>query len=291
MTSTVFIWNNNLVTNGHDYGGHAAINIGNTLAWKTTDNCTESFVGWTGAYDESGNRKKQGKAILNIFHDISMMEYAPDHIIEIPTTFDNESKMRSHWQEILGKKVIVGKGEEQIERGPRYDWIWKNCSTIAQRVLKSGKIDWSLNPVQWNLARKHVIWTPLDVRDLALSYRGAKKIAWFDWVNSQALTGDERTILHHLQRRHERHGSSGAPARRWAEYYNVRLLHTRGYTFTSDYHNTLLLRVIREIGNRSALFKFNWKDSDGRLRQECCTTASVAQMLRDRRWECFQRNI
>jgi len=247
MNSTVFIWNNN-VTGFAKYSGHASLNIGSLPVVKFGQDQVRNFVSWMpGAANMSHSGKTAGLPHPNILHDLHFERYAPDHIIQFPTDPENESNMRRAWENIRNKRSISDKRVHKLEPAPSYDRYWKNCSTIVQRVLKNGDMKLALNPLQWNLIRHRPVWTPLDIRDLALSYKGAKKIQWADWVEKQNISLNEKRLLKFLQKRDARHGSSNAASRHYSTL-NVRLLHSIGFAKKSEYTNRIILTAAKEIG-------------------------------------------
>ncbi|MGS0744213.1 hypothetical protein ACVBEF_20740 [Glaciimonas sp. GG7] len=251
MTTTVFIWNNNM-QGLNKYPGHACMSIGDAAVRHFDERQYDSYVSWIpdqeGGVSHSGKRK--GQAQFNILHDFYFEGYAPDHIIRIPTNVSSEKKMITHWDALRNKTVDLEDDKRLLLSGtgpaPSYRLFRKNCSHMVQRVLKSGGINWSLNPLHWDLSRKHIIWTPLRVRELAFSYKGAKILTWFDWIQLQTLTGNEKKLLEHFQKRHARHGSSGAVARN-RSWMNVRLLHVFGHS-DSGYKNTAIVDLIENFG-------------------------------------------
>lgn len=255
MASTVFVWNNN-VAGLPSYPGHVSMNIGDIPVRQYNESLIDSFVSWIPSNQVSHSGKDAGYADKNILNDLHYEGYAPDHIIRIPTTPASEDLMRNHWRDLRNKRVPDELDQrlpaERADAAPSYRFKWKNCSRMVQRVLKSGNLSWSLNPFKWNVLRKHVIWTPLDVLDLALSYQGAAKIQWFDWAQGQTLTINEKTLLSYFQRRHARHGSSGATPRNSA-LVNTRLLHALPWTSSnSGYKNTALKDAMEAFGNPAA---------------------------------------
>jgi len=183
--------------------------------------------------------------------------------------------MLTYWMEVQNKRVAWDARADQTSPAPSYDTVSKNASSIAQRILKSGNIGWALNPLQWNIDRKHHWWTPLNVRDLALSYSGAKRISWIDWVCMQGFTYEEKELLFFLQRRKARHGSSGALPE-LSKPVNVRILHLLGDYQYSGYSNECLLDVVAKIGDPGATFLLN-QEEDYRVVDQ--VTWNIRQIL------------
>ena len=184
--SIVLIWNNNMVTTGHSYPGHAALQIG--YNWGNT----ESYVSWipdsmTGP--DGGARLAKKHSVLQ---DLSFEGCAPDHILLMPEDLD-VPKMRAEWGKIKGKADA------------HYKFYRKNCSNIASRVLKEGSSKGSL------VQRHNAIWTPLKVKRLALEM-GGKPQEWTWLINElnscDVINGSEKTMLASLRKRDERHGSN-----------------------------------------------------------------------------------
>jgi len=287
MAVTVFIWNNNVGAE-YSYLGHASLHIGYAPVARYMDDRLTTFVSWI-PVKPGGGRSHSGKVLadpnLNILQDLTFEGYAPDHVIQIPTTLNQETKMMEEWRAIRHKRKFPG----QVDPAPSYDLKRKNCATVVQRVLKSAELGWASNPLKWNIDRRHRNWTPLDVRDLALGYSGARKIAWFDWVNMQQLDDLQKTVLYFLQRRHARHGSSGAPARNSAPI-NVRLLHAFGSTVSSLYKNTHLLMAIEQFGKAGATFTVCETHWNGRLGPDLIwDLKQLVDALKNNEFKYFQK--
>lgn len=218
-------------------------------SYETDDR--DNFVSWMPAAgdEKSHSGKDKGDGNENILRDLTYEGYSPDHIIEIPTTEIQERKMVEYWRNFRSKTVSpdVDKridAELHGSAAPSYRFLVKNCSTAVARVLKSGEISCT----SYNPFRKHkMIWTPVDVKNLALGYKGATKKLWVDWVDSTQLTHDEKTLLKYYLKRHGRHGSTGAKSRNKVSV-NVRVLHLLQPSEKAPYHNAAITRLIRNFG-------------------------------------------
>ncbi|MDX7999941.1 hypothetical protein FE394_12170 [Xenorhabdus sp. Reich] len=58
---------------------------------------------------------------------------------------------------------------------PTYHPIYKNCSTLVARILKSGGVDQLLNPIQIMGYAKNIYWTPKDIAQLCNKLRDIDK--------------------------------------------------------------------------------------------------------------------
>ncbi|WP_427024287.1 hypothetical protein ACP4J4_17570 [Aureimonas ureilytica] len=184
--TTVLIWNNNEVTTGHSYPGHASLQIG--VNWATADD----YVSWVpaeGSPSDGNHRKGRANSIL---YDLSLEGCAPDHILFMPGGL-NENAMRAEWYKTKGKE------------GAHYRFYRKNCSNIASRVLKAGSSKGSL------IQRHNAIWTPLKVKRLAVQMGGEPR-DWAWLIGSlhavNVLTDGEHKMLGDLKKRDERHGTN-----------------------------------------------------------------------------------
>lgn len=153
----------------------------------------------------------KGTVNISFWHDLVAEGYAPDHIIRIPD--GNVHAMRQLWTELRARKE--GKNHD-----PHYKAADKNCSRMASRILRAGWntkfLGMDLNIRFGNWIRG--VWTPLQVKRLALSIRGAeqKKWSWFvDWVSSSnALPPTlSQSALRGWYMRASNRGSSGARPR------------------------------------------------------------------------------
>ncbi|WP_427024626.1 hypothetical protein ACP4J4_01285 [Aureimonas ureilytica] len=188
--TTVLIWNNNMVTLKHGYPGHASMQIGND--WSKG----EDFVSWvpTGAASASQGPTNSG----SFFKDLELEGYAPDHIIHMPVTM-NDDVMRGEWTNFKNKNGGGGK----------YSMYRTNCSNVVARVLKSASKKGS------PLHRHSVIWTPLQVKRLAFDMGGVEK-SW-NWLlggaSEKGLISDgDADMLKRLCKRDLRHGPNNIGA-------------------------------------------------------------------------------
>src|SRR5688572_5390805 len=103
--STVFVWADNMLTTGHSWPGHAAVNIGgftppaagiaNYVSW------------WPGGGDDPGDQGKKKPRELadpepNIVEDICLETYLPDYIIRLNETWGQRNAMQAKWNEVRG---------------------------------------------------------------------------------------------------------------------------------------------------------------------------------------------
>jgi hypothetical protein len=184
MATYVIIWENNGL--GHQkvkeatWAGHAAINIGecfdvsfvgltsNYVSWWPNDGDSEDPKAKLGKLGEFGNAfgpNRAGGRQFSIVSDVREEGYLPDHVIRLDTSEDQEKKMRAAWKEIYNKKG-----------GASFKYFRKNCSTIASRVLHAG----GLYSKKW-AANLHFVWTPADIRKLALG-AGGELMSWTDFL-------------------------------------------------------------------------------------------------------------
>lgn len=191
----VFIWNNNEVTTGHNYSGHASMCINDRFVKWADKN--SAYVSWwgNGLSDENGYLPQKDR---NFFDDVDGEKgYLPDHILVL----DNVSgmKMQAKWNEIRNKPKA------------HYRGYYKNCSTIVARVLREGSSKGSA----WS--RHSHIWTPLKVKRLAKAM-GGKSISWETFVRdylraSGAVGASDIPNLMKLKKRTTGHGTSTNSAR------------------------------------------------------------------------------
>jgi hypothetical protein len=208
MPTTVFIWNNNMVSSmfggGHKTVGHASVHI--TSVWTPPANRsdadsladqTASYVSWWPGSNSAGMRL--AKARSNLFADIiGESNYAPDHIIRIEDL--DETAMATEWAAIRGKE------------NAHYRLNVKNCSTVAARVLRAG-VSWK----ETNVWYAHSpLWTPLKVKRLAFSMGGKEK-SWTSLVSEMfeggAISASSHTSYGKFKKRSSRHGNSKTPSR------------------------------------------------------------------------------
>jgi len=213
----VIIWENNMLTTGRRWMGHAALNLGSNWSNNILDHNSEyvSYVpGGAGLQDTKGaldrmesaktavgasDAKIDGKygAVGNVkkgvmadggsnntfLEDLEFEGYLPDHIIRIDGL--NYPNMRAKWAEINGKQ------------NRHYKAVQKNCSTIVARILRAGGISAS----SW--AKHSSVWTPIKIRKLAHS-GGGTDTKWADFLANQLnpsgitwdmLTNDKGKLL------------------------------------------------------------------------------------------------
>lgn len=265
--TTVFIWNNNLMTNKlspqrkHQVIGHAALSIddqwdrgvGNDGNW--TDN-TASYVSYwpsgvasiLGGVDSffdkltsnvvGMTRAKKAEKGRNFWSDLSIEGYAPDHIIRILHSRDAGSadRMRTSWTDTWNKPG-----------GPNYRADVKNCSRLAARVLKAG----FPKKLPWNTTIGHNvkgIWTPLMVKRLALHLAekvGGRELTWSQFLDEQlnhdAISTEACAGFKLFMRRASNRGEgSGATAR--FQFDNGKFSEDRGKNPDVFDHQTLFVR-------------------------------------------------
>ncbi|NOJ92160.1 hypothetical protein HMI51_04270 [Corallococcus coralloides] len=255
--STVFIWNNNAVTFGRSYPGHASLNIDGIWPQKYATNHEHRHVSWFPGNNQSHSGHDQADPKLNVLQDLVAEGYAPDHIIRIPSNGIQEPAMRAAWDEIRNKAVVWGNvainganvAYRQNNSGASYRFLVKNCSVIVQRVLKAANFRSS----NWDFVRMHsAIWTPLNVKRMALCFTGAHTITWANFVGelriANTLTQLEHDTLVNFQRRHDRHGSSGAPARNQSNHPTFVRPHWWG-NHQSAAGNAAIVNYIQHIGD------------------------------------------
>lgn len=229
----VMIWNNNMVSSKlarfdnartHEFPGHAALQITDMFdkIWHRADDgswdLTEDveYVSWIPSSDESHRARKRedeygathydaGMMNESFFADLGYEGYAPDHIIHIPSDRFQENRMKAKRLEVISKPG-----------GASYRFNVKNCSDIASRILKAG-FSGRKSILSSFFYRKKIIWTPLEVKRLALHLPGARTVKWRPFlVRLMAGRKFDMTTCDHLkafQRRSNTRGSSNAPAR------------------------------------------------------------------------------
>jgi len=219
IMATVFIWNNHENGRGHKWAGHASLSITDQFASAYEENnSAHNFVSWIPSDDTSHRGKDQGLANENIFNDLIYEGYAPDHIIRLDIKPSDENLMKTEWTKIKSKKATYTSEEndkgEMVEyldedSGPSFRLYRKNCSVIVQRVIKAANLPWKNKEI---IARKSIIWTPLNVKRLVNSIIGAENILWSQFVDElkskNCISEIEKDYLKKFQRRHESRGSS-----------------------------------------------------------------------------------
>lgn len=189
--TTVFIWNNNLITGKlpgrHSYSGHASLSIDDD--WSGGGSTLDNYVSF---WPDAGGTLNQavgvaGAAKETIIADLVAEGYAPDHVLRLDGL--DEAAMRGEWTRLRQKNA-------------KYSFVRNSCATVAARVLRKGTADKTAG---------HLVWTPLEVKRLALAM-GAAPIAWTMVLREMALLGligdAEETMLAGLGKRDQRHGSS-----------------------------------------------------------------------------------
>ncbi len=158
----------------------------------------------------SVNYFRKGLTHRSFWHDLLWEGYVPDHIIYLPETMAQKTKMKKSWLDHRTKK----------DGDLSYRFKYKNCSRMASRVIISGFGD--LLNLYWSgkvAARK--IWTPLHVKrlsfKLAEKITGAKALTWNefvdDMVKKNVVPQASSEKLKKYKRRASVRGSSGADAR------------------------------------------------------------------------------
>jgi hypothetical protein len=141
----------------------------------------------------------------------------------IPATPANRQAMARKWAEIRAKNYVefefttnvMGETKTAMVQAPdsgaSYRFYRKNCSVIVQRVLKAGGLKRSWTDF---FHQKSTIWTPLNVKRLAMTYAGARTVTWgaflTDLRDRARLTDEAYALLVGFERRTLDHGSSGA---------------------------------------------------------------------------------
>lgn len=228
----VMIWNNNMVSSKlarfdrarqHEFPGHAALHITNYFSkiwydyaegWDLYDD--DDYVSWIPSGGDSHRARKRpnedgethysaGMMNESFFADLGYEGYAPDHIIYIPSNPIQVNRMVKKRNEVVSKPG-----------GASYRFNVKNCSDIASRILKAG-YSGTKSVFKSLFYRERIIWTPLEVKRLALHLPKASKVKWGDFIDMLKMGGsiDQRTCKHlkAFQRRSSTRGSSDAPAR------------------------------------------------------------------------------
>ena len=245
--ATIFIWNNNVWGRGHHYPGHVSINITDEWSRSYAKNNTDNYVSWwphANSSLASGSGHKMAEPKANIFTDLVAEKYAPDHIIRLTSTIQQKENMKKAWTAIRTKEVktqriqMRGVGGVPVTyadvpvggTGPSYRYYKKNCSVIVQKVLKAGGYNWGNSNL---FHMKSTIWTPLNIKRLAMSYKGAKTISWEHFVseliNAGSINKAQKVSLDWYLKRALKHGSSGATPRNFsgglkASYSNDRII-------------------------------------------------------------------
>jgi hypothetical protein len=205
MPTTVFIWNNNMVSSifggGHKVVGHAAMHI--TSNWPVLGadaiygDQTAEYVSWWPKNNATGPRL--GEARKNLFMDmIGESNFAPDHVIRIANL--DEAAMKAEWVTIRGKA------------NAHYRLNVKNCSTIVGRVLRAGK-SWTSTNIYY---AHSPLWTPLKAKRLAFSM-GGTEMAWpallAEMFDKGAISAGLHVTYGKGTKRSTRHGNPDMPAK------------------------------------------------------------------------------
>ena len=202
--ATVFIWNNKRVrlpgSRKPKWTGHASMSIDDKWPHSLGESQIDWHVSWWGSSENvSHSGKMQAEPNDNLLRDLLAEGYAPDHIIRIPTSTNQKMAMKFQWLRMRSgtkrgrgefRHWLLGRGDAtplQVQTthgtftegmsgtGPSYDMNFKNCSVAVQRVLKAGQLEGTFS-TGWYAKRP--IWTPLEVKRLALSFSGAAKMTW-----------------------------------------------------------------------------------------------------------------
>lgn len=195
MPSYVILWENN--TSGHravsgkTWAGHAALNVGSIFP-TPNKRSTKSYVSW---WPQSAQKfsvfgiigkaltpqalSKAGEAEQFFLQDVADEKYLPDHVIELRTADDQESRMLGEWKTISNTFT---------ESQTKYHALRQNCSTIVSRVLHAGGFyshKWSVDT--------HWAWTPADVR-VMLRGRG-RYMSWAEFLQVLSNSGIRESDL------------------------------------------------------------------------------------------------
>ncbi len=266
--ATVLIWNNNeATTKDHKWPGHASVNITDQWASSYGEDNTANFVSWMPRKDSTSHSgSRQGEAKLNIFDDLAYEGYAPDHIIRLKTNGPQHTLMSNVWTGVRNKEIKYTKfsmmdGSEELiqdaDSGPSYRFYVKNCSVVVQRVIKAANLPWHNSEL---IARKSIIWTPLNVKRLANSIKGSKTMLWSELVDElktkDCITKEVSDLLKKFQRRRESGGSSEAPPRnlngggksKYANKNNDKKPRNPKNNFTYGGERKTLVEIIKLIG-------------------------------------------
>ncbi|MBI6549559.1 hypothetical protein [Xenorhabdus lircayensis] len=65
-----------------------------------------------------------------------------------------------------------GKMYGNLRFAPTYNVIYKNCSTVVAKILKSGGVGSLLNPIQRIGYAKNIYWTPKDIAQYCVFFSG-----------------------------------------------------------------------------------------------------------------------
>jgi hypothetical protein len=181
---TVLIWNNKMY-GSHSYSGHASMSIDDQ--WGKEEQA-QSYVSWWPDHDHQVGGIGKSKPKVSISADLQAEGYAPDHIIDL-------SRMATG--------AMLGVWNEIRTSTKYYRYLRRNCSTVVSQVLKAGSKLGSFSE------RNNLIWTPVKVKDLALSM-GGQKVTWESFLQTlrqdKYLTRSDVVVLSQLLKRDEAHG-------------------------------------------------------------------------------------
>lgn len=210
---TVFIWNNNEVSFGHTWSGHASMSIDDIWPRKLNE-VSNGYVSWwpnNAETSHSGHSRARPKD--NIFADLVAENYAPDHIIVLGVSKANtQAAMLATWESIKNKMPKAN--DDETSFGPSYRFYRKNCSCIVAKILRKYAQVEGKSSLSIAYRSKSIIWTPLEAKRLALALGGQKK--WWRTFIEENLTlhGDEaKGFFLDFKRRDDQRGSSNAEPR------------------------------------------------------------------------------
>jgi hypothetical protein len=146
--SFVVLWANNVVTTGHAWPGHAAMNIGPLKVRRRTE--PEEYVSWWPLTTETKTESARGTNHEHVIDDVCSEGYLPDYVFRLADDDGRNLRMRAVWNEIRRK------------RGAHYRLYAKNCSTIVARVLRAGGFT-AGGGVSGAWREHSLIWTPLKI--------------------------------------------------------------------------------------------------------------------------------
>lgn len=178
-----------------------------------TDN-RDSYVSWWPAQegrshrDDGTEKYRRGEGHRNIWIDLLEEGYAPDHIIRIPNNPKSVTRMKTKWLKEKAKN----------DGNSSYSLYNKNCSRMAARILHAGFKGRYKHG--YGVKRGLVsIWSPVEVKRMALNIKGARTMLWDDFVEEIWQTVPElnsfrqKASLKAFTKRASNRGSSGADSR------------------------------------------------------------------------------
>lgn len=213
MPSYVILWENNTAghraVSGKTWSGHAAMNIGATFP-TAVRRTKKSYVSW---WPQSAQKfsvfgiigkvltpqvvSKAGRSEQFFTQDVEDEKYLPDHVIELTTGEEQESKMLGEWKTV---------SNTFSESETKYHALRQNCSTIVSRVLHAG----GFHGHKWSVD-SHWAWTPADVRKM-LRGRG-RYLTWREFLQVLSNSGIQEGDLPAAQARSGRLCTTGASCR------------------------------------------------------------------------------